>query len=215
MPPLDTFRLSAEEANRLHNGAVVIFPTETIYGVGCSVLCESSVLRVFRIKGRAPNQPPPILIHDERQLNTLADGVSPLASFLMAQYWPGALTLILPAHPELSPLLSGFCPDGTTRTVGVRRTDHPVARGLCEQINAPLIATSANYSGAVGRASAPQSLADIPASFKDQVDIIVDGGVLQGTPSTIIDCVSIPPRVVRTGAVSISDAELQNLSQLR
>lgn len=208
MDPINIFDSSQEQTERLKNGAVMIFPTETIYGIGCNVMCEDSVLRVFKIKGRALTQPPPILIHDAEQLSLLATDISPLARSLMEKYWPGSLTLILPARPELSPLLSGLSPDGKTRTVGIRRTSHSVARALCELIGAPIIATSANFNGATGRAAAPQSLDDIPASFKDQVDIIVDGGMLGGTPSTIVDCVSNPPRILRAGAVTLSDFDL-------
>ena len=105
--------------------------------------------------------------------------------------------------------LTGLSADGKTRTVGIRQTCHPIARALCEQVCAPFIATSANYSGAIGRKAAPESLADIPLSFQDQVDIIVDGGVLSGVPSTVVDCVSNPPRVLRKGAISLSASELQ------
>lgn len=209
----DTFTLSDGQIESLQNGAVAIFPTETIYGIGCSAWCDDALLRIFQIKGRAPDQPPPILIHDREQLSTLAARISPLALFLMEHYWPGALTLILPASNELSPLLCGLAANGTTHTVGIRLTNHPISRVLCEQIGVPLIATSANFSGAIGRAAAPQSLADIPDSFKAQVDVIVDGGVLRGVPSTVVDCASIPPRVVRAGAVAISDDDLQTFHQ--
>ena len=201
--------LSGVDIERLKNGAITIFPTETIYGIGCSALCDESVARIFQIKGRAPEQPPPILIYNQQQLSTLAAHISPLAFYLIDKYWPGALTLILPSQPELSPLLTGLSTDGKTRTVGIRQTCHPIAQTLCEQIGAPFIATSANYSGAIGQEAAPESLADIPLSFKDQADIIVDGGVLRGVPSTVVDCVSEPPRVLRKGAISLSDSELQ------
>jgi len=202
-----TFALSQKQINALQNGSVAIFPTETIYGIGCSALCEKSLARVFEIKGRAPDQPPPVLIFDSAQLNFLVSEISPFAKHLISQHWPGALTLILPARQEISSLLCGFSPDANTRTVGVRCTAHPIARALCQTIGAPLIATSANASGARGREAAPQSLEDIAPAFKQQVDMIFDGGAVAGTPSTVVDCVSIPPRIVRLGAVPIEELE--------
>lgn len=204
----DSFSLTSHQIEALTTGSIAIFPTETIYGIGCSAWSEQSLQRIFQIKGRAPDQPPPILIDDRRQLSTLVAEVSPLAANLMEKYWPGSMTLILPAHPDLAASLSGFSADGKIKTVGVRQTDHLIAREICRQIGAPFIATSANFSGATGRAAAPHLLDDIPEDFRRQVDIIIDGGVLRGTPSTIVDCVGIPPRVIRLGAVELSDEEL-------
>jgi len=205
MQPTPVLDVSKKQLHALRNGAVMIYPTETIYGIGCSGLCEESIARIFEIKGRAPDQPPPVLIFDSKHLEFLVAEISPLANRLISQHWPGALTLILPARPEVSDLLCGFSQVANLRTIAVRRTSHPIARALCEKINAPLIATSANYSGAKNRAAAPQSLNDIPQDFKDKVDLVFDGGIVGGTPSTIVDCVANPPRVVRPGAVSIEE----------
>ena len=213
MPTPVAFPLSDSQIKCLQNGAIMIFPTETIYGIGCSAWCEESLWKIFEIKGRAADTPPPILIYDTQQLSTLVAYISRPASLLMEKYWPGALTLILPSHPDLPASLSGFSADLKIRTVGIRQTAHPISRALCRQIDAPLIATSANFSGATGRAAAPESLDDIPEDFQDQAGMIVDGGVLRGVPSTIVDCTSNPPRVLRAGAVFISDEELRNLSE--
>jgi L-threonylcarbamoyladenylate synthase len=184
----------------IRRGEVLIFPTETIYGVGCSALQEDAVRRVFEIKGRRPDQPPPILIGNSDQLSTLVARVPREAQALMERHWPGALTLILPARDELSPLLCGWNEETNTRTVGVRLTGHALARALCER-STPLIATSANFSGASGRAAAPQTLDDIPRAFQEKVDGVIDGGRVGGVASTVVDCTGGAPRVLREGAV--------------
>src|SRR5687768_14716683 len=114
IPPTSSFALSEMQIHSLQKGAVAIFPTETIYGIGCSALCDESIARVFEIKGRAPDQPPPILIFDPKQLEFLVSEISPLAKRLMSQYWPGSLTLILPARREIFDVLCGFSPDNNT-----------------------------------------------------------------------------------------------------
>jgi L-threonylcarbamoyladenylate synthase len=94
-------------------------------------------------------------------------------------------------------------------TIAVRMTSHPLAKILCEETGAPLVATSANFSGATGRAAAPQTLDDIPFEFLQKVDVIIDGKVGAGIASTIVDCTVSPPRVLREGAVELSESDLK------
>jgi L-threonylcarbamoyladenylate synthase len=186
----------------VREGGVIIFPTETIYGIGCSVLSDNSIRRVFEIKGRKPDQPPPVLIGSRAQLDTLVSKIPLCSKALMEKYWPGSLTLILPARDEISSLLCGVSIDGSTRTIGVRWTGHPTARVLCAE-GEPLIATSANFSGATGRAAAPQTVDDIDFDFQQRVDAVIDDGAVGGLPSTIIDCTGDAPRIIREGALKI------------
>lgn len=187
----------------IQSGGVLIFPTETIYGIGCSALQEESIRRVFEIKGRKPDQPPPVLVANDKQLMTLVASVPAFAAELMHEFWPGSLTLILPARDDVSSLLCSETNEGSTRAVGVRMTGHTTARAMCEE-SAPLIATSANFSGASGRAAAPQEMNDIPSDFKIMVDAVIDGGVVGGVASTVVDCTGDAPRVLRPGAVTIA-----------
>jgi L-threonylcarbamoyladenylate synthase len=143
-----------------------------------------------------------VLIGSSDQLSTLASRIPPVAQGLMAQHWPGALTLILPARDELSSLLCGWNQETSTRTVGVRFTGHAMAHAILES-RAPLVATSANFSGAVGRAAAPQALDDIPHNFQERADCVIDGGAVGGAPSTVVDCTGRVPRVLRSGAISV------------
>jgi L-threonylcarbamoyladenylate synthase len=194
-----------EEAARvLQRGDLLIFPTETIYGLGCLATQEDALRRLFDLKGRAPGKPPPVLVADGAQLRSLVAAIPPAAGVLMRQHWPGALTLVLPARDGLSPLLTGVATDGHTRTVGARMTSHPLARALCEIAGAPLVATSANFSGATGPAAAPRTLDEIAPELRAQVKMTLDGGVLGGAPSTVVDCTQDPPRVLRHGAVTMA-----------
>lgn len=190
---------------RLRPDDVFIFPTETLYGIGCSIRSEAAIERVLQIKNRRQNQLPPVLIADIGQLETLtAESALPLpARRLIAEFWPGSLTLVLPAREELPEVLCGRSADGKTRTVGVRHTAHPVAATICRVLSAPIIATSANFTGATGRAAAPRSLNDIPPELKQMVDLVIDGGTVGGSPSTVVDCTSNPPRILRAGAVEL------------
>lgn len=184
----------------IQRGGVIIFPTETIYGLGCDATNEDAIQRLLEIKGRSGEayKPPPVLIADEQQLHLLAEHIPAGAQDLMKKHWPGALTLVLPARENLSPLLTG-----ENLTVGVRQTGHAIARSLCEESGVPIIATSANFSGATGRAAMPQSLADIPEALKNCVDGVVNGGLVDGAPSTVVDCTVKPFRILRQGAVEL------------
>lgn len=197
--------LSPETRARLHLDSVLIFPTETLYGIGCSIRSETAIARVLKIKNRGQTQPPPVLIASAQQLSVLVTELSPLARELIAQFWPGSLTLVLPARDEVPEVLCGRSADGKTRTIGVRHTAHPLASALCETLHSPIIATSANFSGATGQAANPHSLDDIPEELKLLVDIVIDGGPVGGLPSTVVDCVAQPPRILRTGAIALEE----------
>jgi L-threonylcarbamoyladenylate synthase len=192
----------AEAVAVIQRGGVIIYPTETIYGLGCDATNENAVQRLLEIKGRSGEnyKPPPILIAGEEQLQLLVENIPDSAQQLMQKHWPGALTLVLPARSNLSALLTGEsgCP-----TIGVRQTGHAIARALCEQSGVPLVATSANFSGATGRAAMPQSLDDIPQELKNKVDFLVDSGPVGGSPSTVVDCTAYPFRILRQGAVEL------------
>lgn len=205
-------KLATEEslnavAASIRRGDVVIFPTETIYGIGCSALQDKAVRRVFEIKGRRPDQPPPLLIGRFDQLDSLVAHIPKAAQELMNLHWPGSLTLILPARDEISSLLCGRNDEMNVRTIGVRLTGHIIARALCER-STPLIATSANFSGAQGRAAAPQTLEDIPLAFQEKVDCVIDGGAVGGSASTVVDCTGEVPRILRQGSLSIASGGL-------
>ena len=125
----------------MSRGEIVAFPTESSYGLGVDALSSHALERLFALKRREPGKPPPILISDDRMLELLVAHVPPRARELMARFWPGPLTLVLPARPGLP---ASLVSDGG---VGVRRSPHPLADALVAAFGGPVTATSANLSG--------------------------------------------------------------------
>lgn len=177
----------------LRAGGVIIFPTETLYGIGCDALNEAALDRLFRIKQRAPGQPPPCLVSGPGALPNLVVNLPEHARDLIAAHWPGALTLVLRARSGLPAQLVGRLPDGQP-TIGVRQSAHPVAAVLCERLGHPLVATSANFSGSDQVAD---SIEVIPTELRRQVDLVLDAGRVAGHGSTVVDCTGPLAKVIR------------------
>lgn len=195
--------ITDQHIETIRRGGLVIFPTETLYGLGCCARDEAALRRLFEAKGRPPGQPPPVLVADREQLASLTTAIPDIALELMSRHWPGALTLVLKARRCINPLLTTISTQSGVRTVGVRQSGHPVAHELCARVGAPIVATSANISGAIGPAANPRSLDDIPETLRAQVDLILDGGEVSGLPSTVVDCTGPQPVVLRRGAVRL------------
>ena len=173
-------------------GGVVIFPTTGLYGLGADAGRGGSREPAFHSEGPARVQADPRADPRPDGLRDLVQDV-PDAAILMDRFWPGGLTLVLPARPDVrSPLTAG------TGGIGVRLPAHPVASALVSAVGGPITGTSANRSGEPGCAS----VADLPADLIDGVDLVLDAGPLRGGPgSTIVDLTVDPPAVRRAGAV--------------
>jgi L-threonylcarbamoyladenylate synthase len=182
----------AEAARVIRAKGVIIYPTETLYGLGADPLSSEAMQRIYAIKGREAAKPIPFLIKDEEMLATLVEEVPPVGRELIKRYWPGALTLIFRAKKGLAPSLRGK--DGF---IGLRISSHPVARRIVEAINAPLTATSANLAEAEDILEG-EKMAEL---FGSQVDLIIDGGTVAGRGSTVVDLTVSPSRVVRQGMI--------------
>ena len=184
----------------LRTGQPIAFPTDTVYGVGAPALDGAAVRRIYAVKRRPLTMAIPLLIADHEDLARVASAVPPLAQRL-AHLWPGALTLVVPAAPQLpTELLAG----GTT--VAVRLPDHDWLRALIRALGAPLAATSANLHG--GRD--PQTAAEVVAQLGDVLPLVLDGGPTAGPiPSTIVDCTDAQPRLLRAGALPWERIEAQ------
>jgi L-threonylcarbamoyladenylate synthase len=187
-------------AGTLRAGGLVAFPTETFYGLGCHALDARAVLRVFEAKGRPRDKPLLVLVDSLAMVGDVARDVPARARRLMDRYWPGPLTLVLWARPELPVALTAG-----TGTIGVRLSGHPVARALVATLGAPITAPSANAH----EAASPRTADEVVASLGPRVDLILDGGVTPGGPaSTVLDVTRTPPVVVRVGAVRLTHEEL-------
>jgi L-threonylcarbamoyladenylate synthase len=179
----------------LSAGGLVVFPTDTVYGIAASVNHPAGIDRLYEAKSRSANKAIAVLIAELEQLNDLTTGLTPSAEKLARRFWPGALTLVVPKHPDLPENLSPL------PTVGIRMPDHPFARSLIRAAG-PLATSSANLSGEANTLNADQAFEQLAG----RVELILDGGpVPGGVPSTVIDCTQTPPRILRQGAVTAED----------
>lgn len=175
----------------LRAGQVVVYPTDTVYGLGCDATNPAAVRRVFEIKGRPPDQPVPVLLAEPHQAAELAE-LSEGARRLIRRFWPGPLTLVLPSRGVVAEMVTAG-----TGTVGLRVPDHPVPRALVRACGFPLVGTSANSTGKPAPVTVPQVLSDLDG----RVELVLDGGRLRGRPSTVADGTGERPRVLRPGPI--------------
>ena len=186
--------LLAQAARLLREGALVAFPTETVYGLGANALDENAVRHIFAAKGRPADNPLIVHIADRSELHGLVASVPDVALRLMDAFWPGALTLLFRK--------SSLVPDVVTAgldTVGVRMPIHPVALELIRQAGVPVAAPSANRSGR----PSPTTAAHVWEDMQGRIPMIVDGGACQvGVESTVLDVTVEPPMILRPGGVT-------------
>lgn len=177
----------------LDEGKVLAIPTDTVYGLGARIDRPEAIAAIFSAKDRPTGLALPVLVGRWRQARDVAARWPRSASMLGARFWPGALTLVVPVDPALGALLGG---DGTS--VGLRHPDHRFVRTLCRKAG-PLAVTSANRHGAPPCASASAVRAAFSAH---DVALVVDGGMCDGVPSTVVDCTATPPVCLREGAIA-------------
>lgn len=183
----------AEAAGVLAAGGLVIYPTETLYGVAADHRNPAALARLSVLKGRQALKPFPLILADAAEADTLAQDIPPQARQLMARFWPGPLTLVLAARQGLSPRLLS---EGGG--VGLRVSPHPVAAGLARALGRAITATSANLAG-----QPPASRADeLDPELLAGVDLVLDAGPTPGGPaSTILAAQAWPPKLLRAGAI--------------
>jgi len=178
----------------LKRGEVIVFPTETLYGLGADALNFSAVEKVFHLKGRDPNNPFPVLVADLAMVDSLVAAISPLAKLLMTRYWPGPLTLVLPARTEIPCALVN-----SRGGIGVRLSSQPLATELVRLLGHPLTGTSANPSGQPGALTIVQA----KNYFSEKISVYVDGGALHSrTGSTVAAIEKDRLRIIRDGEIS-------------
>ncbi len=174
-------------------GGLVVFPTDTVYGVGCDPFNPAAMQAIYKAKGRDAQKALPLLLSSHEELQRFALDLSPDAELLSQLFWPGALTLVLRRVPSL--------PDdiGQGDTVALRVPAHEEARLLLSLCGGALATTSANGSGMPDAFTATQAEAYLGKS----VSLIIDGGTTAGnTPSTVVDCTVSPPRILREGKLA-------------
>lgn len=180
-------------AEALRRGEVVGFPTETFYGLGVNALDDIALARLRALKGRSQEKAISVLVSGVDMLDALCLGLSPLARRLIREYWPGPLTLALPARRGLpAPLVSkGF--------VAVRHSPHPTAQALVEAFGGPVTATSANRAGE-SPATTPEA---VEAVFEGRCRVIHGGTTPGGAPSTLVRVRGERLEVLRRGVLHL------------
>jgi len=175
----------------LKSGGLVAFPTDTVYGVGALAFDRMAVESIYTAKDRPVEKAIPILIGDVDDLAKVAISIPEIALKLAAHFWPGPLTLVIPKNPELSDIVSAG------PTVGVRMPDHLFARSLLRTAG-PMAVTSANLSGQ----PSPTTAGDVFSQLGKRIALIIDGGITPGgVPSTVVDCTSGEPQIIRSGPI--------------
>ncbi|WP_027717608.1 L-threonylcarbamoyladenylate synthase [Desulfovirgula thermocuniculi] len=179
----------------LRRGGLVAFPTETVYGLGASALDPRAVARIFEVKGRPQDNPLIVHVAGPGEVAGLVEGeVPPQASLLIKLFWPGPLTLVLPAAPHLPPQVTAGLP-----TVALRMPAHPVALGLIAAAGVPVAAPSANLSGRPSPTTAQHVLEDLGG----RIEAVLDAGPAAiGLESTVLDLTGPVPLILRPGGIT-------------
>ena len=191
----------SQAALSLKDGALVVLPTETVYGLGADASNEKAVARIYEVKGRPQDHPLILHIASMNDITYWADEISDYAIALARAFWPGPMTLIFNRSENAKDFVTGG-----QNTVGLRVPDHTLALGLlqeCKKIGVHAIAApSANRFGHVSPTTAIAVQEEIGAYLSAQ-DLILDGGPAQvGLESTIIDCTGDAPKILRPGAIT-------------
>lgn len=185
----------ADVAHALERGRVVGIPTDTVYGLAAALSRPAAVDELFVLKGRPRDLAIPVLVADLAQAETVAGVSDPRLTVLADQFWPGALTVAVRRGAGSDVVLGG---DPTT--VGVRCPDDDVIRALCRRVG-PLAVTSANP-----HAGPPATTAEeLSSIFGDQVIVVLDGGLRDEPPSTVVSIAEGEPRCVREGRIPFTD----------
>lgn len=193
-PKRPKIRAIAEAATTIRSGGLVIYPTETVYGLGADACSDEAVAKVFAAKARPLEDPIPVAVNSFELAQRIAE-LTPIAELAFKKFLPGPLTVVVKAKPKkISKLVTAG-----TENIGIRVPDHPVVLKLIEFVGGPITATSANLSGKL----APIAIREALEQLGKRVDVALDSGKCKlGTPSTVVDLSSGLPRVLREGPIS-------------
>ncbi len=200
---LDQFRISPEvvrkAAEAVVAGQVLLYPTDTIYGLGCDALNPAAVEKVFSIKRRDASNPTLILASDRGMVKKLVADISPLAARLMGTFWPGPLTMLFRAKGDLPDVIRS-----KEGKIAIRIPANQFCLRVVEAAGVPIVSTSANISGQ----PAMTEMRQLRKTFLPEVDIFINAGSLPlSAPSTIIDVTGENAVIVREGAIPFNEIE--------
>jgi len=175
----------------LRNGGLIIYPTDTVYGIGCDITNTKALANLARFKGVKPEKANfSIVCHDLSHLSEYAKVSTPTYK-LLKKAFPGAFTFILSASPKMPKFFKG------KKTIGIRIPDNNIPRAIVERLGEPIITTSVHDDDKIIEYTTDPHM--IYENFKDQVDLVIDGGYGNNIPSTIVDYTGQEPLVVREG----------------
>ncbi len=179
----------------LNDGGIIIYPTDTAFGIGCRIDNHEAVDRLFKLRRRPRAMATPVLVSSQKQSLLYFDHPSQIVRRLMQDYWPGALTIIYRCRQNLiySPIRGGG------ETVGLRMPNHPTVLAIIEGVGVPVLGPSANFHGE----PTPYRLADLNHDLSKLVDLVVPGIMSVGQASTVVDCTTDPYKIIRQGAVKL------------
>ena len=184
----------------LNDGGIVIFPTDTAFGIGCRVDVPSSVDRLFTLRKRPRSQATPVLVDSPDMALSYFVHPAPIVHHLMEKYWPGALTIISRCNPEsvYSPVRGG------TDTIGLRMPDHPTVNSILSGVGVAVLGPSANFHGE----PTPFRMEDLDPELVRKVDFVVPGICRTGNVSTVVDTTGSRVAIVRQGAVVLRKEDM-------
>jgi L-threonylcarbamoyladenylate synthase len=178
-------------AAAVRSGKIVVYPTDTVYGLGADPFNERAVIRLFEVKNRPRSRPLPVAVSGQNMVDRIAF-MTEKAQKLMERFWPGALTVVLAKKAGRLDALAGG-----GDSIGVRAPNHPVPLALLSRTALPLVATSANLHGELPSRDARGAVSQL----RLPVDLVLDGGETTGIASTVVDLTTTPPVIMREGPI--------------
>lgn len=186
-----------EMSQIIRRNGTVVFPTETVYGLGANALSDEAVAKIFAAKGRPSDNPLIVHVSNMAQLDTIVEVIPETAKILIDKFWPGPLTLLFKKKRVISDMITGGLD-----TVAVRMPSSKIALKLIEACDLPVAAPSANISGKPSPTSAEHVIKDL----EGRVDAIIDGGDCEfGLESTVIDVLNETPMILRPGSITLEE----------
>lgn len=190
-----------EVARTIKQGGVVVFPTETVYGIGANGLSENAVKRIYEVKQRPLNKPISLLVNGTDMINEIAQDITDLEKALIREFFPGPLTIILKKKDIVPNIVTA-----NSNTVGVRMPSNEIALKLIEYAGVPIATPSANISGK----PSGTNMEDIMKDFEGKVDYFIDDGPSKiGISSTIVQVIDGVPHILRQG--KITEEQIMNI----
>lgn len=191
----------------LNQGGIVVFPTDTVYGVGCRIDNEKAVKKLFEIRSRPPEKAVPVLVSGISQAHEYFLDFPQEIEKLMEKYWPGALTIVYKCKKEKVPSLVR----GGGETIGLRMPNHEITLALIKNVSVPILGPSANFHNN----STPKNFSELDPEFVKLVDFVISeetnlfikGEIKLGVSSTVLDCTQKPFKIIRLGGVILDEKD--------